>query len=950
MVDGNDTNNDQDKELDSQLAEEATELSETEQGETVGEARMSGETQVAVEAEGPSINSITEDRFGKVKHISIVSEMEKSYLDYAMSVIVARALPDVRDGLKPVHRRILYSMYKSGIHHTSTYKKCARIVGDVLGRYHPHGDSAVYSALVRLAQDFSMRYPLIDGQGNYGSVDGDSPAAMRYTEARLAKISKELLIDIDKKTVKFENNFDGSIQEPTVLPTKLPNLLLMGSEGIAVGMATKIPPHNLIEVCNAILAVLEQGKATIGEPVVTDVEAVGKETKLDPKAIEAHNKRIDAVLAATPRALAGTFSSEISIDEIMTHVKGPDFPTGGIMYDFAAIKEAYHTGKGKIVVRGKADIVEDKKGNFRILVTELPYQVNKARLIMKIADLVRNKKIEGIKDLNDDSDRQGMQITIELKRDARPKVVLNSLFKFTELQSSFPMNMVALNSEGTPQLMNIKHVLMEYVSHRQLVIVRRSQFELTEARARAHILEGLLIALGHLDEVIETIRRSADTDTARTSLMKKFGLSEIQATAILDMQLKRLAALERQKIEDEYKAIKKLMDELLKLLLNPKAILKQINNETKDMIEQYGDERLTKLVKGKIGEFSEEDLIANEATVITLTQTGYIKRYSPLALRAQHRGGKGSIGIKTKEEDVVHSILSAKTHDSLLLFTNQGRVFRLKAYEIPESGRQAKGTALVNLINLRSSETVRSILILDEANDKDCFITLATRQGLVKKTAVKLYSNIRQNGIIAILLKDNDELVWGKVTAGKDELMLISYQGKSIRFSETEVKSSNRDTQGVKGIELKKDDYVVGVEALSAEGETRQMLLVTENGLGKRTDLSQYPIQKRAGQGVKVAEITKKTGNVVAAMMVTDQHKEVVITTQSGQMIKMPLSAKSIPVLTRPTQGVILMRPKAGDKVVAVALTNESSESGEEANGDATPAEANPTVTEESLD
>jgi len=926
MVDGNDSSHDQD--IDQELVDQATELSETEQGEVVGEPRMAGETNLAVEAEGPSINSITEDKYGKIKHISIISEMEKSYLDYAMSVIVARALPDVRDGLKPVHRRILFSMYKSGFHHTSAYKKSGRIVGDVLGRYHPHGDAAVYSALVRLAQDFSMRYPLIDGQGNFGSVDGDSPAAMRYTEARLAKISKELLIDIDKKTVPFENNFDGSLQEPVVLPTKLPNLLLMGAEGIAVGMATKIPPHNLIEVGQAILATIEQGEAVaVNAPVSLDDEP--KSTKPDLKSIKDHNAKIDAILASDARSLAGAFSSQITIDEIMEHIQGPDFPTGGIMYDFQAIKEGYHTGKGKIVVRAKTEIVEDKKGNFKILVTEIPYQVNKARLIMKIADLVRSKKIDGIKDLNDDSDRTGMQITIELKRDARPKVVLNSLFKYTELQSSFPMNMVALNSEGTPQLMNIKQVLSEFISHRQLVVVRRAQFDLEEARARAHILEGLLIALDNLDEVIETIRRSADTDAARAALMKKFGLSEPQAIAILDMQLKRLAALERKKIEDEYKMLKELMDKLITLLLSPEAILKLIATETQEMIEQYGDKRLTKLVKGKIGEFSEQDLIANEATVITLTQTGYIKRYSPSALRSQNRGGKGAIGIKTKEEDAVHSILTANTHDSLLLFTNQGRVFKLKAFEIPESGRQAKGTALVNLINLHTNETVRSIIILDEVADKDCFITLATRNGLVKKTAVKLYQNIRQNGIIAILLKDNDELVWGKITTGKDELMLISHQGKSIRFSETEVKSSNRDTQGVKGIELKAGDYVVGVEALTKETETRQLLLVTENGLGKRTDLSQYPMQKRAGQGVKVAEITKKTGNVVAAMMATELHREVVITTESGQMIKLPLTEKSIPVLTRPTQGVILMRPKAGDKVVAVALTNEASEASE---------------------
>jgi len=923
MVDGNDSSHD--KDIDQDLADDAIELTETEQDVTVGEARPDGETNLAVEAEGPAINSITQDRFGKIKHISIVAEMEKSYLDYAMSVIVSRALPDVRDGLKPVHRRILYSMYKSGIHHNSGYKKSARIVGDVLGKYHPHGDSSVYSALVRLAQDFSMRYALVDGQGNFGSVDGDSPAAMRYTEARLAKIAKELLGDIDKNTVPLENNFDGSMLEPVVLPSKLPNLLLMGSEGIAVGMATKIPPHNLVEVGQAILTMIAQGEAVAVQAPIS-LDDVPKIDKIDFKAIKDHNAKIDALLATPARQLAGSFVTNVPIDEIMSHIQGPDFPTGGIMYDYQSIKEAYHTGKGKVVVRGKTDIVEDKKGNFKILVTEIPYQVNKARLIMKIADLVRNKKIEGIKDLNDDSDRTGMQITIELKRDARPKVILNALFKYTELQSSFPMNMVALNSEGTPQLMNIKHVLSEFISHRQLVVVRRAQFELEEARARAHILEGLLIALDNLDEVINTIRKSADTDTARAALVKKFGLSELQAIAILDMQLKRLAALERKKIEEEYKFLKETMDKLITLLLSPDAILKLIAAETQEMIDNYGDKRKTRLIKGKIGEFSEEDLIANEATVITLTQTGYIKRYSPSALRSQNRGGKGAIGIKTKEEDAVHSIFTAKTHDNLLLFTNQGRVFKLKAFEIPESGRQAKGTALVNLINLHSSETVRSIIIMDEEQDKDCYITLATRKGLVKKTAVKLYQNIRQNGIIAILLKDTDELVWGKITNGKDELMLISHQGKSIRFSEMEVKSSNRDTQGVKGIELKSDDFVVGVEVLSDDADTRQLLLITENGLGKRTDLKQYPMQKRAGQGVKVAEITKKTGMVVAAMMVTEQHIEVVITTESGQMIKLPLNAKSIPILTRPTQGVILMRPKAGDKVVAVALTNEASE------------------------
>lgn len=884
-------------------------------------APIDSEAEAAPEAEEAlvesKIDTIEETRYGKMKHISIVNEMRKNYLDYAMSVIVARALPDVRDGLKPVHRRILYSMYKSGIHHTSSYKKSARIVGDVLGKYHPHGDAPVYMALVRLAQDFSMRYPLIDGQGNFGSVDGDSPAAMRYTEARLAKISSELLADLDKETVPFTENFDGSLKEPTVLPGKLPNLLLMGSEGIAVGMATKIPPHNLTEVCQAIIALIEKGSAATNLKLseLPERKADAKPTTAD---IKAQNVLIDEILAAKPEEIAGNFQTESTIDDIMEIVKGPDFPTGGIMYDFNEIKEAYRTGKGRVLIRAKTNIEEGK-----ILVTELPYQVNKARLLMKIADLVKDKKIEGIKDLNDDSDRRGMQITIELKRDARPKVILNSLFKYSELQTSFPINMVALTSEGTPQLLNIRQILMEYIAHRQIIVVKRSQFELVEARNRAHILEGLLIALNNLDEVIETIRRSPDTDTARTRLMEKFGLSEIQATAILEMQLKRLAALERQKIEDEYKAIQEMIVKLLKLLSHPTSILGVISNETQELITMYGDERKTKLVKGKAGEFSEEDLVPNEATVITLTASGYVKRMSPLAFRSQSRGGKGSIGLKMKPEDMLQSIVTTNTHDTLLFFTNQGRVFRLKAYELPDASRQAKGTAMVNLLNLKGDEQVQAIIAFDEEKDKEKFIALATKQGLVKKTPVKLFENIRQNGIIAIMLNDDDQLVWGKITSGKDDIMLISREGKSIRFSETEVKSSQRDTKGVKGITLGSGDEVIGVEIITKEEEQdtdRQLLLITKNGMGKRTLLSQYPVQKRSGMGVKVADITKRTGQVADARKVTPEHKAVVISSKNGQTIKLPLTAQSIPVLTRPTQGVILMRLNKDDCVVAVTL------------------------------
>lgn len=865
------------------------------------------------------VGTITESKYGKMRHVSIVDEMSKSFVDYAMSVIVSRALPDVRDGLKPVHRRILFSMYASGIHHSKPYKKSARIVGDVLGKYHPHGDSSVYGAMVRLAQDFSMRYPLVDGQGNFGSVDGDSPAAMRYTEARLAKITQELLGDINKDTVPFVENFDGSMKEPSVLPTKLPNLLLMGAEGIAVGMATKIPPHNLTEVCSAILTAIDKGKSQVEDkiefPEKTDKERI-------------NHQMIDQLLQTTPEQLAGTFTSEVSIDEIMEDIQGPDFPTGGIIYDRNAIKEAYRTGKGRIIVRAKAKIEEGKRG-FQIIVNEIPYQVNKSRLIVKIADLVKDKRVVGIRDINDDSDRQGLQITIDLKRDARPKVVLNKLFKYSELQTSFSVNMVALNSDGGPQLMNVKQVLFEYITHRQSVVVKRSQYELSDARNRAHILEGLIIALNNLDEVIETIRRSPDSDTARTKLMEKFGLSEIQATAILEMQLKRLAALERQKIEDEYKEIKNTIDKLISLLTSTKKILGVVAKETQEMITLYGDERRTQVVKGKVGEFNEEDLVANEATVITLTESGYIKRLAPSSFRSQARGGKGSVGMKTKDEDVVKHLVVANTHDTLLLFTNLGRVFKMRVFEMSESSRQAKGTAVVNLINLKANEKVQSLLVLDEEKDQDKFITFATDKGLVKKTAVKQYDNIRQNGIIAITLNDDDQLVGATLTNGTDHLILVTKHGKSIRFGEEEVKASSRDTKGVRGITLKKDDYVVSMETFAANADVddkvkktfRQLLVVTENGMGKRTPLKDYPVQKRSGQGVKVADITKKTGQVAAAMMVSQDHEEMVITTKSGQTIKLPIKKKSIPILTRPTQGVILMRLKKEDCVVAAALT-----------------------------
>lgn len=855
------------------------------------------------------------NQFGTIIPTSMVQEMEKSYLDYAMSVIVSRALPDVRDGLKPVHRRILYAMKGLSLHHNTAYKKSARIVGEVLGKYHPHGDTAVYDALVRLAQDFSMRYPLIDGQGNFGSVDGDSAAAMRYTEARMSAITEELLVDLDKETVGFAENFDGSTKEPTVLPAKLPNLLLMGADGIAVGMATKIPPHNLNEVCDAVINLIEKGKAT--KP----------ELEKDPEDLEEY---LESCPADT---LTGEFESEATVEDLLEFIQGPDFPTGGIIYDWSSIKEAYVTGKGRIVTRGVADIEESKNGKFKIVITELPYQVNKARLVSKIADLVKNKKIEGISDLRDESDRQGMRVVVILKRDAKPKSVLNNLFKYTQLQDTFSANVVALNSDGSPQLMNLKMILNQYVMHRQLVVIRRSQYELRTARARAHILEGLLIALDHLDEVISIIRNSPDAETAKERLMGKFELSELQAVAILDMQLRKLAALERKKIEDEYKAIKQRIGELVKLLTNPKAVLQVISDELMQLKDKYGDERRTKVVKSKIGEFSEQDLVASEDAIVAVTKSGYIKRMPLSTYRSQRRGGQGVSGMTTKQEDSLAYLLTANTHDNMLIFSNLGKVYKLKVYEIPEGSRQAKGQAVINLINLSQGETIKAIVTasdqLTEIQDK--YILLATRNGMVKKTSIKDFQNIRTNGIIAIVLKDGDELVWGDMTDGDRHIILISHDGKSIRFAESDIRATARDTQGVRGMKLKPDDFVIAAESISAnpqrpEDKRRKffhdLLLISERGIGKRTATDDYPQQKRGGQGVMAAKLSPKTGKIACALLVTQKNNEIIITTTKAQVIKLPL--RNIPQLKRPTQGVILMRmADSEDKVSAVTSTKE---------------------------
>jgi DNA gyrase subunit A len=816
----------------------------------------------------------TSNQIGKILPVEITTEMQKNFLDYAMSVIVARALPDVRDGMKPVHRRILYAMWDMGLKYSGKHKKSATVVGEVLGKYHPHGDSPVYEAMVRLAQEFSMRYPLVDGQGNFGSIDGDSPAAMRYTEAKLAKISEEMLTDIEKETVDTIPNFDGTHNEPVFLPAKLPNLLLMGSDGIAVGMATKIPPHNLAEVVDAAAYLIDHPEATV--------------------------------------------------EELMQFVKGPDFPTYGNIYDAKAIAEVYSTGRGRIVVRGKAEIEETKAGKSQIVITEIPYQVNKAEMVSRIADLVHEKKIEGISDLRDESDRHGIRVVIELKRDAKPKALLNNLYKHTALQTTFPANFVAL-VDGTPQTLGLKQILSEYVKHRQLVVTRRTQFELRQAKARAHILEGLKIALDHLDAVIKTIRESADSDIAKKKLMERFGLSEIQATAILDMQLRRLAALERQKIEDEYKAIMELVNHLEDLLAHPEKILTVIKNELTDLKEKFGDPRRTKVYKQALGEFSEEDLIPSEETVITITSTGYIKRQNPAVFRTQHRGGKGVTGMSTKEEDDIAQILAANTHDDILFFTSTGRVFKLKVYDLPEGSRQAKGQAVVNLINITQDEKLQTVLTLNKA-DSIKHLLMVTRNGTIKKTKLSDYDNIRTSGIIAIKLEAGDSLEWVKPTTGTDHVLLISHDGKSIRFKEEDVRPTARDTMGVRGIELKPDNIVVGMEVFPSTKEAptdrrrktfEDVLIVTENGMGKRTSVRNWPLQKRGGQGVKAASLTAKTGGLVSCIGVDETIDQVVLTSKSAQIIKLPL--KNIPQLGRDTQGVILMRfSKKGDNVASV--------------------------------
>ncbi|KKP65600.1 MAG: gyrase subunit A protein [Candidatus Roizmanbacteria bacterium GW2011_GWA2_35_19] len=829
-----------------------------------------------------------------IQQAEITTEMKRSYLDYAMSVIVSRALPDIRDGLKPVHRRILFAMYKLGLSHGSRFSKSAKVVGEVLGKYHPHGDSSVYEALARLAQDFSMRYPLIKGQGNFGSIDGDPPAAMRYTEVKLAKIADEMLADIEKETVTYTDNFDGTLKEPNFLPSKLPNLLLMGAEGIAVGMATKIPPHNLTELVDAIIHIIS--KAKINKPKGE------KKTKVD-KIIDPHQASAD-LISLTKNNL--TFDD--TIEELMEIVKGPDFPTAGIIYGATEIKQAYMTGRGSLMVRAKITDEEMDKGRMAIIVKELPYQVNKSALVEKIAHLVNDKKIVGISDLRDESDRDGIRVVIELKRDASYKKVLNNLFKYTELQTSFPINTVCL-VDGIPQTLGLKSILEIYLKHRVEVIAKRSVYELVQAKARAHILEGYLIALDNIDEVVEVIKKSKDEATAKASLMKKFGLSEIQSQAILDMQLKRLTGLERSKIEDELALLKETIEYLESLLNDIFKVFKVIRDELFYLKEKYGDERKTQIIKSRPGEITDEQLIENKEVIVVLTKEGYIKQIPRETFRIQNRGGKGVAGMETKDTDNVYYITSAMTHDHMLFFTNQGRVFQTRVWEVPVGSRTSKGKAVINLVALKPEEKITSILsynniILEKA--KSLFVVMSTKLGTVKKSSFEDYSNIRTNGIIAIRLEKNDELLWVKLTDGKKNVILVSKNGKSIVFKEKEIRPTGRASIGVKGMDLDVGNQVIAADVFDDTEFKKDLLVLSDKGIGKKTKLSNFKGQHRGGKGVKTAPIDNKFGHIAFAKILEGEDTTLIITSAMGQVVKMELS--SIPSRSRTAKGVILMR------------------------------------------
>ncbi|MEP0806609.1 MAG: DNA gyrase subunit A [Chloroflexota bacterium] len=804
---------------------------------------------------------------GNIQQVDIDAQMREAYLDYAMSVIVARALPDARDGLKPVHRRILYAMQELGIRSNSAYKKSARIVGEVLGKYHPHGDSAVYETMARMAQDFSMRYPLVDGQGNFGSIDGDAPAAMRYTEARLQRLAEELLADLDKDTVDFGPNFDDTLQEPLVLPARVPNMLLNGTSGIAVGMATNIPPHNLRELTDAIIFLID------------------------------NYERMD----------------DIALDELMKHIHGPDFPTGGVIIGREGIEAAYGTGRGRLVVRGMAHIEETKGGRYNIVVTEIPYQVNKASLIERIAELVRDDKIDQIADLRDESDRRGMSIVIELKRGAQPKKVLNQLYKYTNLQTTFGVQMLAL-VDGEPRTLPLKRALQIFIEHRQTVIVRRTNYDLAKARARQHILDGLLIALANLDAVIKTIRESQDADAAKSNLMSRFKLTEVQAQAILDMQLRRLAALERWKIEEEHKQVTEQIAYFEDLLAHPKKILALIQDDMRDLAEKYGDDRRTRIAADATEELSEEDLVPDEAVLISLTERGYIKRVAAKAFKSQSRGGRGVKGHETKEEDEVVALIPARSLDSMLFFSDKGKVYSEKVYQIPDADRTAKGIPLVNILALGPNERITAAIAVSDFSAHG-YCMLATARGKVKRVLMEEFASVRPSGLIAMNLEEGDTLGWARLTSGNDEVIFVTQNGQALRFHETKVRAMGRQAAGVQAIKLRKDDLVTSMDVVEKDGS---LLVVTSGGYGKQTPLKEYTPKGRATSGIATIDqkALKEIGKIVAARVV-QKDDDLTIITANGVAIR--IKNKTVKQAGRATKGVHLIKPQPGDSVASVA-------------------------------
>jgi len=804
---------------------------------------------------------VTTDR---ISEQGIVDQMRKSYLDYAMSVITSRALPDVRDGMKPVHRRIAFVMQEMGLTSSAKFRKSAAVVGDVMGKYHPHGDSAIYESMVNMAQPFTSRYPLVWGQGNFGSIDGDNAAAMRYTEAKMQKISNEMMADINKDTVDFKDNYDGSKQEPTVLPTRVPNILLNGGLGIAVGMATNIPPHNLSEVLDATVELMDNPEAT---------------TK-----------------------------------DLLKHVKGPDFPIGGIIYDKKAILEAYETGRGGVTTRGHATIEEGTNGTTQIVITSFPFRVNKSNLVEKIAQLFRDKKLEGLKDLRDESAKD-YRIVVELKRTAQPQRVLNALYKNTQLEENFNFNLVCL-VDGVPQLMNLKGILAEFVKHRQEVVTRATQFDLNKAEARAHIVEGLKMALDQIDAIIKLIRASKTKEEAHSGLMKKFKFSHIQATAILEMRLQKLAGLERQKVEDELKALQKTIKELKAILKDPKKVLAIIKDQLIEIKEKYGDERRTQVVAGAVGSISAEDLIPEEESTLILTAGGYIKRTNPDEFKAQKRGGKGVVDMNTKDEDVISEFITASTHADLLFFSTTGKVFRTKMYDLPEGRRATKGKFIANFLPLSEGETISSILALPkDFKDSDGALMMVTQDGTIKKTDISAFANVRANGLIAINLKDNNQLVDARLVEDADTVLLTSHAGQAIRFKQDDIRAMGRTAGGVRGMKIAADDYIVSMSVIKPELADAPLLVLGENGAGKKTLISEFKIQNRGGSGIKAMKVTDKTGPVVGAAIISPEHMELIAMSSKSQVIRTAL--EDIPTLGRDTQGVSVMKLKAGDTVAS---------------------------------